>query len=719
VKPAQDHIEEALVACVHRLIFIHPETGFTILSAKTGPQNSRVIVLGELGSIKPGQYIRFHGRFERNPKHGRQFRAIRWEEIRPETREGLIRYLAGQFDGIGPALATRIVDTLGTKTLDILDSNPERLASIPGIGKRKTAAILRNWTDKRALADTSVFLSFLKLGPLTAQKIIRQYGFAAEQVIRDDPYRLAADINGIGFVSADDVAARLDITGDDPRRVRAAIRYELEKARDEGHMCLPRNELISRCVSLLDVPGKTVNAAIESSGTDGEVTFRSTRAGTVMVFDKSLDWVEKNVSDTLKKLVRSPVTKLGVDISKLYADELRTTGLAADKAQYDALNLAWNTPVFVITGGPGTGKTTLIRMLIRIMRNLKIRLAAPTGRAAQRMTETSGMEAATIHRLLEFVPQTGCFNRNARRPLNAGAVIIDESSMLDAPLAMALLRALKKGTRLIWVGDVDQLPSVGPGRVLGDIIESGIVPVVRLNRIYRQESGSRIVLNAHRIIRGDFPVLENGRNGSDFIFIEKDSPEDALDIIHRLPHRIARHLGVDPLTDVQVLSPMHRGLLGVQNLNETLRQVLNPTGKPIPAPGGYRLGDKVMQTKNNYDQEVFNGDIGRILQSDSDGRTHIRFGGRTIVYSPDALEQITPAFASSIHKSQGSEYPAVVIPLHTQHFVMLRRQLLYTAVTRGKRLVVLVGSQKALRLAVKNSEENARHTLLKERLQKT
>lgn len=718
MKPAQDHIEEALVACVHRLVFIHPDTGFAILSAKTGPTNSRVIVLGELGSIKPGQHIRFHGHFERDPKHGRQFRAIRWEEIRPETREGLIRYLAGQFDGIGPALATRIVDTLGTDTLEILDSSPERLASVPGIGKRKTAAILQEWNNKRALADTSVFLSVLKLGPLTAQKIIRQYGFAAEQVIRDDPYRLAVDINGIGFVSADDVAARLDITGDDPRRLRAAIRYELEKARDDGHMCLPRNELIGRCVSLLDVPGKTVNTAIESAGTDGEVTFRTTRSGAVMVFDKSLDWVEQTVSDTLKKLLQSPVAKLGVDISKLYTDELRNTGLAADQAQRDALNLARNSPVFVITGGPGTGKTTLVRMLIRIMQNLKIRLAAPTGRAAQRMTETSGMEAATIHRLLEFVPQTGCFNRNASRPLNAGAVIIDESSMLDAPLALALLRALKKGTRLIWVGDVDQLPSVGPGRVLGDIIESGIVPVVRLNHIYRQESGSHIVLNAHRIIRGDFPVLNSGRQGSDFIFIEKDTPEDALEIIHKLPHRIARHLGVDPLTDVQVLSPMHRGLLGVQHLNETLRQVLNPDGKPIPAPGGYRLGDKVMQIKNNYDQDVFNGDIGRIKYCDSNGTTHIRFGERTIVYPPDTLEQITPAFASSIHKSQGSEYPAVVIPLHTQHFVMLRRQLLYTAVTRGKHLVVLVGSQKALRLAVKNSEENARYTLLKERLQK-
>lgn len=716
MKQTQSQIEEILVATIHRQVFVHPETGFAILSTKAGPENKRIIVLGELGAIKPGQIIRFSGRYEKNPKYGKQFKVTHWDEIRPETREGLIRYLAGQFKGIGPALATRIVDQLGDKTLEIIDSSPELLTTVPGIGRQKSKAILREWHSKRALADTSVFLSTLKLGPLTAQKIIRQYGICTEQLIRENPYRLATDINGIGFTTADDVAARLEITDDDPRRLRAAIRYELENARDEGHMCLPRHELVKRCAVLLNIPGKSINAAIDTAKEDGEITFHSSKTGTVMVFDKSLDWVEQNIAAILKKLIRSPVKKLSVDLSKLYADELRRTGLSADQTQWEALNLAQSAPVLVITGGPGTGKTTLVRMLIRMMQNQKILLAAPTGRAAQRMTETSGMEAATIHRLLEYVPQKGAFNRNAKRPLNADVVIIDESSMLDAPLAMALLRALKKNTRLIWVGDVDQLPSVGPGRILGDIIDSGLIPVIRLKHIYRQETGSRIVWNAHKIINGELPLLE--KRGSDFVFIEKDDPKEALDIIKRLPHRIARHLGIDPLTDVQILSPMHRGLLGVQNLNEILRDVLNPDGKPISAPGGFRLGDKVMQIKNNYDQEVFNGDIGRIIRCDSNNNLFIQFGKRTILYSAESADQIVPAFASSIHKSQGSEYPGVVIPLHTQHFVMLRRQLLYTAVTRGKRLVVLVGSKKALHLAIKNSEENARFTLLKERLQK-
>ncbi len=672
--------------------------------------------MGELGSIKPGQVIRFSGRYEKSPKYGKQFKATHWEEIHPETREGLIRYLAGQFKGIGPALATRIVDKLGDKTLDIIDSSPDKLTTVPGIGKQKSALIIREWHNKRALADTSVFLSTLKLGPITSQKIIRQYGICTEQLIRENPYRLATDINGIGFITADDVAAQLEITHDDPRRLRAAIRYELENARDEGHMCLPRHELIKRCASLLQIPGKHINTAIDSAWDDGEIIFRTSKSGTAMVFDKNLDWVEQNIADILKKLIRSPIKKLNIDISKLYKDELHKTGLAADQTQWEALNIAQNIPVLVITGGPGTGKTTLIRMLIRIMQNQKIFLAAPTGRAAQRMTETSGIEASTIHRLLEYIPQKNTFNRNIKRPLTADVVIIDESSMLDAPLAMALLRALKKGTRLIWVGDVDQLPSVGPGRILGDLIDSNLIPVIRLKQIYRQETGSRIVWNAHKIIKGELPLLD--KKDSDFIFIEKNNPEDILDVVKRLPHRMAHYLGINPLTDVQILSPMHRGLLGVQNLNETLRNVLNPNGKPISAPGGFRLGDKVMQIKNNYDQDVFNGDVGRIIHYDSNNNLYIQFGKRTILYPAEGIEQIVPAFASSIHKSQGSEYPGVIIPLHTQHFVMLRRQLLYTAVTRGKRLVVLVGSKKALLLAVKNSEENARFTLLKERLQK-
>ena len=646
----------------------------------------------------------------RTPRHGRQFKAIRWEEIQPETREGLIRYLAGQFEGIGPKLAERIVDHLGSKTLDILDKTPKKLATVPGIGKEKLLAITREWANKRALADTSLFLSFLKIGPLTAHKIIRKYGFGAEQVIREDPYQLAMDIHGIGFASADEIAARLKIDGDDPRRLRAAVRYELEKAREDGHTCLPRKDLVGRCVTLLDLHGKTVNAAVEKAREDGEVLFRENDTGATLVFEKSMDWIEQNLANNMMRLLQCRIKRVPVDISAIYSDELKKTGLAADQTQRDALNLVQNCPVFVITGGPGTGKTTLIRLLIRVLQSLRIRLAAPTGRAAQRMTETSGMDAATVHRMLEFIPRTGMFNRNARRQLKADVVIVDESSMLDAPLAAALLRALKQGTRLILVGDVDQLPSVGPGRVLGDLIDSGMIPVIRLKHIYRQAGGSRIVVNAHRIIQGDMPVLKSDEQTSDFVFIEKDDPDAALDVITRLPHRVARHLGVDPLTQVQVLSPMHRGILGVQNLNETLREMLNPEGRPLAAPGGFRLGDKVMQIRNNYDQDVFNGDVGRIEGMDADGRIRIRFGERIIAYMTESMEQITAAFATSIHKSQGSEYPAVIIPIHTQHYVMLRRQLLYTAVTRGKQMVVVVGSKKALALAVRNSDEDARFT---------
>jgi exodeoxyribonuclease V alpha subunit len=710
--------EEKLRAYVHRVVFTNPETGFTVLSVKSSPKNRRVIVLGELASLNPGQPVCFYGHYERNPKHGRQFRASRWEEIRPETHDGLVRYLSGQFKGIGPKLAERIVATLGLNTLDIIDATPDKLSSVPGIGKDKTDAIKQEWKNKRALAETSLFLSFLKLGPLTSAKIIRKYGFAAEQIIRENPYCLSSDITGIGFVSADDVAARLEITGEDTRRIRAGICYELEKARDDGHTCLPRKELVAECVTLLNIPGKKVNLSLENARQEGLLVFRKRVDGQTMIFEKNMDWVEQNLADNLNRLKRKQTKQVYVDVSAIYADELRRTGMSADEMQHTAMDLVRKNSVLVITGGPGTGKTTLVRLLIKMFKNMRIRLAAPTGRAAQRLYEASGMEAATIHRMLEFTPQNGGFNRNAKRPLPADVVIVDESSMLDTPLAMALTRAVKPGIHLIFVGDVDQLPSVGPGKVLEDLIESETIPVVKLKHIYRQEGGSDIVANAHRIIRGELPVIEKSNKTSDFVFIEKDDPEAVLGVIKRLPHRIAQHLNVDPLEDVQILSPMHRGLLGVRHLNETLRDILNPNGKTIQGAGDFRVGDKVMQTKNNYDQDVFNGDIGQIVSCDTSGRILIRFGHRMIPYLPESMDQITPAYASSIHKSQGSEYPAVVIPLHTQHFVMLRRQLLYTAVTRGKKLVVIVGSKKALALAVKNNKENARYTLLKYRIRK-
>nr|HPQ40165.1 helix-hairpin-helix domain-containing protein [bacterium] len=405
-------VEETLDALIHRIVFTHPETGFTILSVKTGPRNKRLMVLGELAGLKPGQKIRFYGQYTVDPRHGRQFKATRWEELRPETRDGLIRYLAGQFNGIGPTLAGRIVDTLGPSTLDIIENAPKKLRTVPGIGAEKYRAIVDEWSRKRSLADASLFLSTLKLGPVTAQKIIREYGFGTENVIRENPYRLATDIRGMGFASADDVAARLEIRGDDPRRLLAAIRYELERARDEGHMCLPRNELVARCVSLLEQPGAVVNAAVESARELGDVVLREVsgpedirgqarrsgvraRAGRWMVFEKSLDWVEQNLADNLKRLIRARVKRISSDMDAVYRQVILAGGLTPDTVQRRALDLLQNSPVFVITGGPGTGKTTLIRLLLSALKGRSIRLGAPTGRAAQRMTEAGGMEAAT------------------------------------------------------------------------------------------------------------------------------------------------------------------------------------------------------------------------------------------------------------------------------------------------------------------------------------
>ena len=625
--------------------------------------------------------------------------------------------------GIGPVYAKKLVRTFGEQVFDIVESDAERLREVDGIGPVRAERITTAWAEQKAVREIMVFLHSHGVGTARAVRIFKTYGADAVQVMSENPYRLARDIRGIGFKTADAIAMRLGIEKNAMIRIRAGVGFALTEAMDDGHCGLPTGDLLPRAAELLDVPVELVRTATELELADGSIV-ADEAGGTPCIFLAGLYGAERGIADRLRRIAAGPLPWPRIDPDKALPWIERRTGLTLAPSQDAAVRLALDSKVLVITGGPGVGKTTIVNTILRILavKGAKLVLCAPTGRAARRMTEATGFEARTIHRLLEVDPATGGFKRDADRPVDCDLLVVDEVSMVDVLLMHALLRAVPDSAAILIVGDIDQLPSVGPGQVLADIIASATVPVVRLTEVFRQAAKSRIIVNAHRINDGIVPVLDKPDGESDFYFVPADDPENAvLRVLELVRTRIPRRFGLDPVRDVQVLCPMNRGGVGARSLNIELQAALNPAGERRIERFGWTFapGDKVMQIENDYDREVYNGDIGRIDDVDPElGEVTAHFDERAVAYGFGELDALVPGpYAVTIHKSQGSEYPAVVIPLMTQHYVMLQRNLLYTGVTRGKRLVVLVGQRKAVAIAVKSASGRRRWSKLREWMQ--
>ena len=708
-----EHPATLLRCVVERITYQNPENGYSVLKVKVKGYNDLVTLVGNLLEVPVGSVLLCRGEWKVDKRYGSQFVAATWEETMPATVYGIEKYLgSGLVKGIGPRFARAIVQRFGTETIDIIETEIERLYEVPNIGRKRVAKIRESWEKQKDIKNVMLFLQGYGVSTAYAAKIYREYGKESIDKVRENPYRLADDIWGIGFKTADGIAAKMGYEKEDPRRCRSGILYTLGQLSDEGHVYAGEEQLVKTAGQLLEA---------------GETAIRDTLAGMLQAEDLILDkdaiylppfyHAECGTSRRLRDLAESTGRSLfdGLfDPSSLTAE----TGIEYDEVQLAAIRQAVTSKVMVLTGGPGTGKTTTTQGIIAALKKagLRVLLAAPTGRAAKRMSEATGMEAKTIHRLLEYNPQDG-YKRNDENPLEGDALIVDECSMIDILLMNNLLKAVPVGMRLVFVGDIDQLPSVGAGNVLRDIIDSQRIPVVRLVRIFRQAQKSRIVMNAHTINQGRFPDTSNGRD-TDFFFMREDDPERAAETIVRLvKERLPRAYRESP-DRIQVLTPMQRGVVGAANLNLLLQQALNPSG-PSLGRGGYtyRQGDRVMQLRNNYDKDVFNGDLGYIREVDTEGRTlKVDFDGKWVEYDVTELDELTLAYATTIHKAQGSEYPIVVMPVLMTHFVMLQRNLIYTGITRAKKICVLIGAMKALAYAVRNVSVLKRNTRLRERL---
>ncbi len=723
-EPVPGGPDDALSGQVERVTFHNEETGFCILKVKVQGRKEPVAVLGSLPSVAPGEWVTAQGTWERDRDHGIQLKAHKLKTQPPTSLEGIEKYLgSGMIKGIGPVYATKLVKKFGEKVFDIIENQSKRLQEVDGIGRERRQRIKDAWAEQKVVRDIMLFLHAHGLGTNRAVRIYKSYGAEAIELIRADPYRLARDIHGIGFHSADSVAEKLGLEADCLLRARAAIEHLLDQATTEGHCALPRRDLLEGAARLLEVDESVVNEAFERHLKDDRILSEKI-AGEELIFMPLLRDAEERIARQLRRLAEAKEPEPAIDAEKAIPWVEEKTGRKLSPSQHDALRIALRSRAVVITGGPGVGKTTLVQSLLKILtaKKLKCILAAPTGRAAQRLAEATGLEASTLHRLLEFQPARGGFQRNASNPLEGDVVVVDEVSMVDVPLMSRLLDALPRKARLILVGDADQLPSVGPGLVLGDIIRSGMIPVVHLREIFRQAGDSRIISGAHAINRGEIPDIIEAPKDSDFVFVDREDAEEcAATLVSLVRDRLPKHLGVDPIEGIQILSPMHRGSLGIKELNLRLQAALNPRSEyrdEYQAFGNlFRIGDKVIQTSNNYDKEVFNGDIGRIRSLDKEERQAVvRFGKREVIYEFGELDELELAYAITIHKSQGSEFPVVVIPLAMQQYLMLQRNLLYTGVTRGKRMVVLVGQKKALGMAVRNESTRHRHGGLLHRL---
>ncbi len=714
---------------IERITYADEESGYTVARVKVFGRNDLVTVVGNFMSPMPGEILKMAGEWVHHPRFGEQFKVARYHTAVPATVYGIKKYLgSGLIKGIGPRIAERIVDAFGKETLDVIDGRVEDLHRVEGIGKKRVSMIRKAWEDQKEIREVMVFLQAHGVSSAYATKIFKQYGNEAIGKVKENPYRLAMDIFGIGFVTADRIAEKLGFEKDSPLRAQAGVLYVLHKLADEGHVYYPYEPLLEKCREILTVEREVVAGGLATVAADRRVVIEDLnddleafQANLKAVYLAKYHYCESRVADRLHILMQVPKTVRPVETEKAVAWVQEKLDITLAPAQARAAARALESKVMVITGGPGTGKTTLLNAVLRIHAALgvKILLAAPTGRAAKRMTEATGHPAKTIHRLLEFSPSQGGFGRNFDHPLDCDLLVVDEASMIGTVLMHHLLQAVPGVATLILVGDVHQLPSVEAGNVLKDIIASGTVPVATLTEIFRQARESRIVVNAHRINAGRIPDLGDDSPKNDFFFIQREAPEAVLETVLELTRdRIPNRFGFDPVDGIQVLSPMNRGIVGAGNLNAELQQALNPREDAlVRGHRRFRLEDKVMQIRNNYDKLVFNGDIGRIRRIDGvDQEVTVRFDGRDVAYEFSDLDELVLAYAVSVHKAQGSEYPAVVIPVVTQHYVLLQRNLIYTAVTRGKSLVVLVGTKKALAIAVKNDRTQARYTRLKERL---
>ena len=711
---------EVLAGAVERVTFHGEDSGFCVLRVKARGHRELVTVVGHAAAVAAGEWITASGEWVNDRTYGPQFRSRFLTAAAPTSTEGIEKYLgSGMIRGIGPVYAKKLVRAFGDEVFDIIESDPGRLREVGGIGPVRAERITAAWAEQKAVREIMVFLHGHGVGTARAVRIFRTYGADAVQVMSENPYRLARDIRGIGFRTADAIAMRLGIGKSAMIRLRAGVAHALTEAMDDGHCGLPAEELRPAAAELLEAPEDLVRTAIEEELAAGNVV--ADRVGeTPCVFLAGLHRAEHGIAERLHRIAAAPLPWPRIDADKALPWTERRTGLVLADSQRDAVRLALSSKVLVITGGPGVGKTTIVNAILRILaaKGAGLLLCAPTGRAARRLTETSGLEARTIHRLLEVDPASGGFRRDAEHPVDCDLLVVDEASMVDVPLMHALVKAVPDRAALLIVGDIDQLPSVGPGQVLADIIGSGAVPVVRLTEVFRQAAESRIIVNAHRINAGDVPELDPPEAISDFYFVPADDPESAVPrVLELVRTRIPRRFGLDPVRDIQVLCPMNRGGVGARSLNIELQAVLNPAGERRVERFGWTFarGDKVMQVENDYDKDVYNGDIGRVDDVDPElGEVTARFDGRAVAYGFGELDALVPAYATTIHKSQGSEYPAVVIPLMTQHYVMLRRNLLYTGVTRGKRLVVLVGQRKAIAIAVRATSGRRRWSKLRE-----